>query len=71
MAIKQKPTGLPLTHKATDRAAKLVVKVEVGLTLINPLGVNLLCSNLNNATEYKIVLARLTFNKPIHSYMQA
>ena len=26
---------------------------------------------LSNATEYKIVLARLTDNKPIHSYMQA
>ena len=36
-----------------------------------PLGDQPPLQQLSNAIEYKIVLARLTNNKPIHSYMQA
>ena len=37
-----KANQFALTHKATDQATKLVVLHEVGLTIVNPLGVNLL-----------------------------
>ena len=44
--LRQKPTGLPTTHKATDRTAKLVADAATAqLTKVRPLGLTFFLCN--------------------------